>query len=66
MLVFDNNIYSKLALLSFFDWLIERNERITHKNMSAPLEKWRADRAFVANYVGKATETVVVNRVIQR
>ena len=49
--VIENDLYTKFALINFLDWLIERNEKIKHKDMSSALGKWKADRNFVANYV---------------
>lgn len=48
--VLDNKLYTVNGLLSFLDWLINRNNRVTSKNMSSALQKWREDRKFVANY----------------
>ena len=49
-LAIDNNLYSISGLLSFLDWLIARNKKVSNRDMSQAIEKWTEDRAFVASY----------------
>lgn len=49
-LAIDNNLYSTSGLLSFLDWLIARNKKVSNRDMSQAISKWAEDRIFVANY----------------
>lgn len=49
-LAIDNNLYSTSGLLSFLDWLITRNKKVSNRDMSQAISKWAEDRIFVANY----------------
>lgn len=55
----------KLRFSVFFDWLISRNEKVSQKDMSGALQKWRADRKYVANYNLKAQRGVKVGKLIK-
>ncbi|MBQ7916376.1 MAG: hypothetical protein IJ315_06270 [Firmicutes bacterium] len=61
--ILDNGLYSKIALLSFLDWLINQNEKVSKKDMSAALQKWSADRIFVASYNLNKQRSVVVEKI---
>lgn len=49
-LAIDNNLYSVSGLLSFLDWLIARSKKVSSRDMSQAISKWKDDRDFVAHY----------------
>ncbi len=59
-LAIDNNLYSTSGLLSFLDWLIARNKKVSNRDMSQAIEKWSEDRYFVANYNSDSQRNVGV------
>ena len=61
--VLENKLYSKIALMSFLDWLIARSEKVTKKNMTASIQKWRSDRAYVASYELSNSRSVKVGKI---
>ena len=61
--VLENELYSKIALLNFLDWLIARSEKVTKKNMTASIQKWRSDRAYVASYELSNARSVKVGKI---
>ena len=62
-LAIDNNLYSISGLLSFLDWLIARNKKVSNRDMSQAIEKWTEDRAFVANYQVDSQRKVKIDSV---
>lgn len=62
-LAIDNNLYSISGLLSFLDWLIARNKKVTNRNMSTAIEKWTEDRIFIANYQADKQRKVGVQSI---
>lgn len=61
--VIDNNLYSISGLLSFLDWLIERANKTSNKNLSDAIKKWEADRVFVESYESESQEKVPVIKI---
>ena len=49
-LVVDSGLYSVSGLCSFLDYLIEKNQRVTTRDMSNAIYKWQTDRNFIAKY----------------
>ena len=62
-LAIDNNLYSISGLLSFLDWLIARNKKVLNRNMSSAIEKWSADREFIAKYQANEQRKVEVKSI---
>lgn len=62
-LAIDNNLYSISGLLSFLDWLIARNKKVSNRDMTQAIEKWEEDRAFVAEYQADSQRTVRMGSV---
>ena len=60
-LAIDNDLYSISGLLSFLDWLIARNKKITTRDMSQAISKWNEDRMFIANYKSSSQREVGIN-----
>lgn len=57
-------LYSVSGLLSFLDWLIDKNSKVKSRDMSAAIEKWKDDRDFVAKYaVANATREVNIGTI---
>ena len=48
--VVDFGLYSISGLCSFLDYLIDKNLRVTTRNMSFAISKWQSDRNYIANY----------------
>ena len=48
--VIDFNLYSISGLCSFLDYLIDKNLKVTTRDMSSAISKWQADRDYIANY----------------
>ena len=65
-LAIDNNLYSVSGLLSFLDWLIGRNKKITTRDMSLAISKWEEDRAFVSSYQNDTCRSIGVNTITVR
>lgn len=49
-LVVDSGLYSVSGLCSFLDYLIDKNQRVTTRDMSNAIYKWQTDRDFIAEY----------------
>lgn len=62
-LAIDNKLYSTSGLLSFLDWLIARNKKVSNRDMSQAIEKWSEDRYFVANYNSDSQRNVGVSSI---
>ena len=62
--VIDAGLTSNSGLMAFFDGLIKKSEKSSKKNMSSAIEKWRADRTFVANYNKINTRAVPAGKII--
>lgn len=48
--VVDFGLYSISGLCSFLDYLIDKNLRVKSRDMSSAINKWQADRDYIANY----------------
>lgn len=48
--VVDFGLYSKIELCAFLDYLIDKNLRVSTRDMSSAINKWQSDRDFIANY----------------
>lgn len=62
-MVLDHDLYAKIGIMSFLDWLIARAKRNMRGNMSTAIEKWTEDREFVSQYQKKHQKTVNVDRI---
>ena len=62
-LVIDSDLYSTSGLCSFLDWLIVFHGKNQKKNMHKALEKWKADRDFVAQYKSKQKRKVRIKSI---
>ncbi len=62
-LAIDNSLYSISGLLSFLDWLIARNKKVSNRNMNSAIEKWSADRDFIAKYQADKQRKVEVKSI---
>lgn len=49
-MVVDSGLYSVSGLCGFLDYLIDKNERVTTRDMSSAIYKWQTDRDFIAGY----------------
>ena len=65
-LVLDNRLYSASELYNFLDWLIGYHGRSKQRDMSAAIEKWTADRDFVANYKVNSRRSVGISSISYR
>lgn len=46
----ESGLYSVGGICSFLDWLIDKNSRVTNRDMSDALNKWKQDRDYIATY----------------
>ena len=59
--VIDSGLYSLSGLCSFLDYLIDKNLRVTTRNMSSAISKWSSDRKYIVNYNKEEQRQVNVN-----
>ena len=62
--VLKNQLYSKIGLLNFLDWLIARSSKTHKKDMSVALQKWKSDRDFVCNYDNDDAMEVQIGKLV--
>ena len=61
--VVDNGLYSVSGICSHLDWLIARNNKITNRDMSSAISKWKEDRAFISSYSANTQRKVQVKSI---
>lgn len=62
-MVIDHDLYTKIGIMSFLDWLISRAKKSVRGNMNTAIEKWQADRDFVSQYRKTEQPLVQVSRI---
>lgn len=63
--VVDSELYSINGLCSFLDYLIDKNLRVTTRDMSSAINKWSSDRDFIINYNSEKQRNVNVSSFIE-
>lgn len=64
--VVDFGLYSISGLRSFLDYLIDKNLRVTTRDMSSAINKWRSDRNYIATYNSKVQRQVTAESFIRK
>ena len=63
--VVDNNLYTVNGICSHLDWLISRNMRVTNRDMSLAIAKWKEDRDFISTYKMDNSRPVGVKTIVR-
>ena len=48
--VVESGLYTIAGVCSHIDWLIDKNSRVTNRNMQPAISKWMEDRAYISKY----------------
>lgn len=46
----ETGLYTPSGICSFLDWLIDKNSRVSNRDMSDAIRKWTEDRNYIARY----------------
>ena len=46
----ETGLYTPSGICSFLDWLIDKNSRVTNRDMNDAIRKWTEDRNYIARY----------------
>ena len=46
----ETGLYTPTGICNFLDWLIDKNNRVTNRDMSDAIRKWTEDRNYIAKY----------------
>lgn len=46
----ETGLYTPSGICSFLDWLIDKNSRVTNRDMSDAIHKWMEDRNYISKY----------------
>ena len=60
-MVVDSDLYSVSGLCGFLDYLIDKNQRVTTRDMSNAIYKWQIDRDFISEYEEDSRRKINVN-----
>lgn len=46
----ESGLYTVGGICSFLDWLIDKNAKVTNRDMSDAISKWMSDRKYISQY----------------
>lgn len=62
----ESKLYSIIGICNFLDWLMEKSENISKRDMSTAISKWQQDRDFISNYEIGSRPISIVNSITKR